>query len=411
MSTLLLILPPTLPGPHTSFGYLVSPDGHQIERQGNAAPALLPTPGRAGETVAVVPVQALSWQRVTLPQNLPLGNTPRLRAVLEGLLEDRLLDDPAQLHFALQPGARAGEAAWVAVCDRAWLQQHLQLLEAAGRPVARVVPEFAPLADSTTYCALGTPDAAWLLATNFGAGQGVALLPLAAAPALLPPTAADEEAPPVLADPAVAALAEQTLGRTVALATAGERALRAARGTWDLAQLDLASRGRARLLRKSGSLAGALLRAPQWRAARWAVGLLAAVHLVGLNAWAWQERQSLAAKQASVRGVLTQTFPQVKVVVDAPVQMERELAALRQSAGSLGPGDLEPMMAATGQALQAALPGVRPQALEYANNELRLRGIDPADDALATLQERLATAGYRAQADDSALVVRVEDGQ
>ena len=215
----------------------------------------------------------------------------------------------------------------------------------------------------------------------------------------------------MLADPAVAALAEQTLGRTVALATAGERALRAARGTWDLAQLDLASRGRARLLRKSGSLAGALLRAPQWRAARWAVGLLAAVHLVGLNAWAWQERQSLAAKQASVRGVLTQTFPQVKVVVDAPVQMERELAALRQSAGSLGPGDLEPMMAATGQALQAALPGVRPQALEYANNELRLRGIDPADDALATLQERLATAGYRAQADDSALVVRVEDGQ
>ena len=79
--------------------------------------------------------------------------------------------------------------------------------------------------------------------------------------------------------------------------------------------------------------------------------------------------------------------------------------------GSLGPGDLEPMMAATGQALQAALPGVRPQALEYANNELRLRGIDPADDALATLQERLATAGYPAQADDSALVVRVEDGQ
>ena len=411
MSTLLLHLPLAAPGPHTEYSYTLTADGHSAVRHGSCAPALLPTPGRAGETVAVVPVQALSWQRVTLPQNLPLANAPRLRAVLEGLLEDRLLDDPAQLHFALQPGARAGEAAWVAVCDRAWLQQHLQLLEAAGRPVARVVPEFAPLADGATYCALGTPDAAWLLATGLGAGQGLALLPLATAPALLPPTAAGEEPPPVLADPAVAALAEQTLGRTVALATAGERALRAARGTWDLAQLDLASRGRARLLRKSGSLAGALLRAPQWRAARWAVGLLAAVHLVGLNAWAWQERQSLAAKQASVRGVLTQTFPQVKVVVDAPVQMERELAALRQSAGSLGPGDLEPMMAATGQALQAALPGVRPQALEYANNELRLRGIDPEGDALATLQERLATAGYRAQPDDGALVVRVEDGQ
>ena len=52
------------------------------------------------------------------------------------------------------------------------------------------------------------------------------------------------------------------------------------------------------------------------RAARWGAGLLAAAHLVGLNAWAWQERQSLSAKQAAVRSTLTQTFPKVQVVVD-----------------------------------------------------------------------------------------------
>ena len=60
----------------------------------------------------------------------------RLRSILEGLLEDRLLDDPAQLHFALQPGARAGSPVWVAVCDRSWLRDHLQ--GAGGSQAARI---------------------------------------------------------------------------------------------------------------------------------------------------------------------------------------------------------------------------------------------------------------------------------
>ena len=404
MSTLILHLPPTAPGPQTETSYTLTADGHTATRHGSAAPALLPASGRAGEVVAVAPVRALSWQRVTLPQGVPLSNAPRLRAVLEGLLEDRLLDEPAQLHFALQPGARAGESAWVAVCDRAWLRQCLQTLEAAGRPVARIVPEFAPAPGpmqegGPEYYALGTPEEAQFLAT----GDELVLVPLAAAPVLLARAGGSGD---IQADPAVAALAERMFaGHRVALSTASERALRAARGAWDLAQFDLASSGRARALRKAGSGASAFLRAPQWRAARWGAGLLVATHLVGLNAWAWQERQSLAAKQAGVQGTLTQTFPQVKVVVDAPVQMEREVARLRQAAGGLSARDLEPLMAAVGQALPA---GAQPTGIEYANGELRLRGLDLAADAQATLRERLGATGYNAQAEGDALLVRTE---
>ena len=32
----------------------------------------------------------------------------------------------------------------MAACDRAWLRHALQVLETAGRPVTRIVPEFAP---------------------------------------------------------------------------------------------------------------------------------------------------------------------------------------------------------------------------------------------------------------------------
>jgi general secretion pathway protein N len=54
-----------------------------------------------------------------------------------------------------------------------------------------------------------------------------------------------------------------------------------------------------------------------------------------------------------VRDTLRATFPQVRVIVDAPVQMEREVAALRQQTGTPSTRDLDALLAA----LAAALPG------------------------------------------------------
>ncbi len=411
MSTLLLHLPLLRAGTETEYRYTLSADGHSASGQGSARAALLPAAGRgAGELVAVVPARALSWQRVQLPQGVG-SQSPRLRAVLDGLLEERLLDDTAQLHFALQPGARAGSAVWVAICDRAWLRESLQALELAGRPVARVVPEFAPGPTASGQPELfvqGTPDDAQLVITGYGADQGVAVLPLSGAALALGHTNAhtDPDAPaaaPVHAEPAVAALAEQVLARPVQLQTASERALQAAASGWDLAQFDLASSGRTRALRKAGTLAGALLGAPQWRAARWGAALLLLAHLAGLNAWAWQERRALAAKQAGVRNALTQTFPQVQVVVDAPVQMERELALLRQSAGGMSASDLEPLMAAAAQALPAPWQA---SAIDYAAGELRLRGPALSDGEATQARQTLAASGYQLRSDGDALVLR-----
>ena len=416
MSSLILTLPLTPPGITTTYSYALTSDGHTAAAHAHAAAGLLPEPSRpGGEVVAVVPLAALSWQRVQLPPGIPLGahqQTPRLRSILEGLLEDRLLDDPAQLHFALQPGAEAGSPVWVAVCDRSWLRDNLQALEAAGRAVSRVVPEFAPgptASGTTEICALGSPSEPKMILCGQGPDQSVTMLPLSAAvlalAGLTPTTDDDAPAPVVRADPAVAEVAERTLGRQVTLHTATQRALDAARGDWDLAQFELASTSRIRAMRKAGTAASALLYAPQWRAARWAAALLVGVHLVGLNLWAWQEKQALAAKQVAVRNALTTTFPQVKVVVDAPVQMERELGLLRQKAGSVSPRDLEPLMAAVG----ASLPDDRvPTSLEFAPGELRLRGVTLAPDEESVFNTRLQAAAYRARIEDGTLLVRAE---
>lgn len=428
MSTLILFLPPARPGTATEYSYTLTADGQKALRHAAAAAALLPEPSRpGGEVVAVVPARALSWQRVQLPPGLPLGpgqQTPRLRSVLDGLLEDRVLDDASQLHFALQPGASAGEPLWVAVCERAWLRDHLQALEAAGRRVTRVVPEFAPgptASGRPELCALGTPEDACIVLTGHGAELGVAVLPLSSTALALARAGAsgagddlaaagaddgsDIGTPVVRAEPAVAAQAERVLGQRVALYTASQRALDAARSDWDLAQFDLASTGRTRALRKAAGAANALLYAREWRAARWGAALLVLAHLAGLNAWAWQERRALAAKQAAVRGTLTETFPKVQVVVDAPVQMERELAQLRQAAGGVSARDLEPLLAAAG----AALPGGRqPTAIEYTPGELRLRGVALAPDEETAFSARVEAAGYRARQEDGGLLLRAE---
>jgi general secretion pathway protein L len=366
----------------------------------SATAALLPLPSGAGaEVVAVVPVEALSWHQVDLPKGVTAA-APRLRAVLEGLIEDRLLDEPDTLHFALQPRAKSGMPVWVAVCDRAWLRAHVQALEAAHRPVSRIVPELSPGEPASVHV-LGDPDRARLVLAE---ARGIAVWPLTASalPALahLPPDL------PVLAEPAVAALAEEALQRKVALLQTTQRHLQAAQSPWDLAQFDLASSGRSRAFKKMGVRWGEWLNAPQWRPARWGVLALLLAQLVGLNAWAWKEQRALNAKRDAIRSALTSTFPKLKVIVDAPLQMAREVAALRQATGAASERDLEAILSA----ISASAPAnVMPTAIEYVAGELRLSTATPMAPAeQAPLAAGLQARGLALRSEGNTLIVRLE---
>ena len=385
MSALVVLLPPQPVTASTEFEYALSRDGSTLDSHGAAQAALLPAAARAGaEVVALVPATMLSWHRVELPKGTS-ARSPRLRAVLEGLLEDQLLDEPENLHFALQPQLRSSGPLWVATCDRGWLRSAVQVLEAAGRPASRIVPEFAPEGAAALY-AIGDPQQALLVLAG---SEGVTALPLSQpALALLPALPQDT---PCVAEPAVAALAEQLLQHPPVLQHAAERWVQSARSAWDLAQFDFSSSGRARTLKKLGTAWADLLAAPQWRPARWGALLLVAVNLVGLNALAWHERSALNDKREAVRRTLTQTFPQVKVVVDAPVQMEKEVAALRQATGAASGRDLETFLGA----LSTAVPPQRPvSALEFGNGELRVKGLALRPEEAGATASALKSQGY-----------------
>jgi len=396
MSALIVLLTPDPGSASAEYEYVVTTDGVAADSHGSAQAALLPLPRRGGtEVVAVVPAGRISWHRIVLPKGSTAAS-PRLRSVLEGLLEDQLLDEPEALHFALPPQVRTGEPVWVATCDRGWLRDALQALEAAQRPVARIVPEFAPQGDPVLF-AIGEPQHPLLVLAG---SEGVIMLPLTSQALSLLPSL--PESTRWVAEPAVAALAEQVLQHRPELQQAPQRWLQAAQSDWDLAQFEFSRTGRARAMKKIGTAWADLLAAPQWRAARWGAVLLVVLNLVGLNAWAWRERAALDDKRMAMRQILTGTFPHVKVAVDPPVQMAKEVAALRQTTGAVSSRDLEAMLGALSS---APLPQRPAAAIEYASGELRVRGIASSQDEAEPIISALAGQGYAAALQGEMLVV------
>ena len=397
MSTLIVVLPPETPGAATPLEYVLTHDGRSGAVHDRAVASLLPA---ARETVALVPAQRLSWHRVELPKgSLGRGGSPRLRAMLDGLLEERLLDEPGDLHFAIQPDAKVQAPLWVAGCDRAWLRASLALLESARRPAARVVPELVP--GPVQMHLVGEPAAPRLLLRSEG---GVCALPATgAAPAWALAQGDAPDGVPLFAEPALAQRAEELFAREVVLQGAADRWLQANAGAWDLAQFDLTSSDHGRLWKRTTRQLTALARAPEWRAARWGLALLALAHVAGVNAWAWKESSALQAKRAALQSALTTSFPQVKVVVDAPLQMGREVALLRQATGAYTPRELEAMLGALGAALP---PGQTPQAVEFTPGETRLRGLSLRPPEADALNAKLQGYGLRASADGDRWVLR-----
>ena len=402
MNTLIVYLPPGSAGDMLLYDYALTMGGHTLSDHACVAPALLPATARGGEVVAVVPVTLLSWHRVKLPKGIGAGST-RLRPVLEGLLEDRLLDEATHLHLALEPAAGAdGEPAWVAACDKSWLRGHLQALEMADRRVSRVVPEFAPeIGDLRLHVTsdAGLPQ----LIMSGGQATGVMRLPLTHASLALIPSTLDDEEIPIFCEPEVAELTERLLQRKVDLITRPQRWLVSARSPWDLAQFELASSSRLRTLKRLTKFVRDLLQAPAGQPARWGIAMLLVIHLAGLNIWSWQIQNTLKAQRKTLATTLTQTFPQVRLVVDAPLQMERELAVLRQASGTATGRDLEPLLAALGSVTRADLSL---GAIEFMAGEARLKGFQLGAPDASRLSDQLQRLGYAARQDGDTFFIQ-----
>jgi general secretion pathway protein L len=408
MNTLVVFLPPrprlrasALPGPmadelSTEYSYVLSPDGIGVSTQGRAMPARMP---KATSVVAVVGEGDLSWHRITLPK----APASRLRAALGGILEEALLEDADSIHLAVAPQASTGALTWVAAVDRTWLATELAVLEKANVFVDRVVPlawpdepasgHFAESADGdsdTENIRLSWAHADGVVQIGLNGSLARSLLPTPLPQGIR-----------WSATPAVSLTAEQWLGQPVQVITPAHRALQAARSLWNLRQFSLARKNRGmRALRD----AWRQFLSPTWRPVRFGLIGIVLLQIVGLNVLAWQQRSAVQAKQQSIVRLLQTTYPQVRAVLDAPVQMQRETDSLRAAAGRPGETDLEPML----QVAAAAWPADRPPVddVRYEQpGKLTLAAAGWAPEQIDQFRNQLSPAGWQVEAQEGRLVL------
>ena len=381
--------------PVEELAYALSPDGFAVQREGRSQVALLP---KAGTVVVVLAETDVSWHRVTSPK----ASAARMRAALAGVLEEALLEEIDAVHFALPAQAVAGEQAWVAVTARKWLAGELASMDRAGLHVDRVVPSVWPDEPASGHFHEAVPieGSASPPALTWSTPDGVSTLPLQGsfARALLP-----HPLPPgthFTATASVAAPAERWLGHPVEVATRADRLLAAARSSWNLRQFDLAPKNRGTAKLREG---WRRFMSPPWRPARMGMLGLVVVQLIGLNAWAWNQRSQIRSKRATMVSVLREAHPQVQAVIDAPTQMRRETELLRTSAGRAGDSDLEVLM----QAAASAWPEQRPvQNLRFENGALTLAAAGWNEPEITQFRETLRPSGWQVEAADGRLTLK-----
>ncbi|HUI99359.1 MAG TPA: type II secretion system protein GspL [Usitatibacter sp.] len=349
------------PEPDARWPWMLLDADNAVLREGACAPDEVP---RASESELVLPASRVLFARLRLPR---VGGAT-LRELLPFAVEDRLLADPSHIHAVAGATDRRGETL-VAVIDREWLRAVLDTLAQAGIRPAKAWCESALLGGAGGGWDLVLAPARGLLVDE--AGAGVAFdrgaggeLPLALRIALDESSARGDRPAAIRAhaegDAALPDLARWSSeagtpfergGRWEELARAAPR-----RDAIDLLPREWAP-GRSRL--------------PPVRVPRAAWALLGAILAlqVGLEAArTWSLSRERAALAARAEAVFRGAFPEAKAVVDARLQMERNLAELRRSRG-LASGD--DFLARLTDAARASHGPVR--AIEYANGRLVLR--------------------------------------
>jgi general secretion pathway protein L len=386
--------------PAPEYAYVLSADGLNVVRQGRATPVLLP---KAEAVIAWIGATEISWHRV----NLPRAPAAKLRAALVGVLEEQLLDDEAAVHLAVAPEASGGSATWVAAIHKRWLAGHLERLEKAGVFVERVVPALwpgeAPLGHffTASEAADGSSAQTWVA---FSDNSGVRCIRLAGTLVRDQLRVWARPGARWSASPAVAAQAERWIGAPVAVQPDAEHALQAVRSLWNLRQFDLSARARgSRWARDSWKR----FLSPAWRPVRIGLAALFALHVVGINLWAWQQRGEIEQRKQAMVSLLKASHPQIGTIVDAPIQMRRATETLRAAAGRVGDTDLESVLAVAAQAWPDGQPPA--QTLRFESGKLTLTTGAWPGDQVERFRSRLRTAGWAADLADGRLVLSRRD--
>lgn len=335
----------------------------------------------------------------------PRLSEAKLRLALPNLLEDRLLADPADCHFAFTPPTRGSGTTTVAgspklpvaVIDRGWLTRALDVLAESG---------YRPQAAYDEIYTVPAPGAG-VLSVRVDRGRGIARAGRHDGFAF---DFEGPDAPPalLLAVRQLGIKRIQAYGRDAARFASLAGALGA---PIEVAQADVdvgSTEGAVNLLQgpfAAGGLLGGMalpklslrgLRAPlAWAAAT------VVVAIAGMNAYWLKLANESRALRAQMEAAFRSAFPEATAVVDPVLQARREMNALRARAGVASAEDFSVLNVQATQ-LFALAPIGAVGGVEYRDGALRVK-FKPGRALDANLQNIL-----RGQAIQQGLELRFE---
>ncbi|MHB1590408.1 MAG: type II secretion system protein GspL [Sulfuricella sp.] len=337
----------------------------------------------ADELELIAPAGVVSFSRV----KLPAGKGEKLRRLLPYAVEDRVAGEPDALHVAMGP-TLDGETA-VAVVDRTWVTRVLRLFASAGLKPRRMLPE-------TLLVGIfpGSWSVVWAEPEGFvRAGECAGQMLDGGAPPLALRLMLDEarqagRAPERLTVHGDVEGLEQwseTLGLPVVSASGWDwRTADASAVPIDLMQGEFSSRS---------SLPEFL---PRLRPALILLGLIALLQFGGSVADWWRmksEKQQIVKKMEQD---FRRIFPEEKVLIDVPLQMQRKLDGLRRNAGILSENDFIPALARLAPLLDASGQN-KVERIDFERGALKVEMLASAGGYADELRRRLQGAGLKAE--------------
>jgi general secretion pathway protein L len=339
-----------------------------------------------------------------LQAELPPISGARLLQALPNVVEEHLLQDPAECLLVLGPEVAAGQARLIAAADREWVEVVLAAFEAKGHRIMGLWPAAEALP--------GTPRHASLGCINDGIVLRVGEFDALGWPA---PATLDDRVEALRGLMRLAGLAPHPSGSEPPTLTAWidqpdwsaplEQAARAEGLPVEImplpasfdSRLDLLEARPARARRMLSKFDPSTLRVP---------GVLALscvlAALIGLNLHWWQLRAERDAARAALEAGFRAAVPSAQVVVDPLLQMPRHGATLSAAAGQTSAQDAMPLLGRLAEALGSqsvdSLAG-----LEYVDGRMKLRFRADRVESRASreqLQAACARAGLQLRFDN-----------
>ncbi len=356
---------------------------------GHATLANLP---RTEACELVLPAEAVLLTRVSLPR----GSKQKMRQLLAYAIEDRLVAEPDAVHVATGPMLADGQTT-LAVVDKAWLARVLARFNEAGlRPRSAWPETLLPLLPADGWVMVWDGRGGFLRSGEH-AGMSLDGGSSTQPPAALVLSVAEARAAATLPHHLLLRLREATpppdvkawsdvLGVMVEMGLGWTPLQRpdVVRGGIDLLQGAFVPTGAARDWWPS-------LRLPLILA-----GLIALLQIGATTTEWWRLSREKHQLQVAMEKSFREAFPDARVVIDAPLQMQRKLAELRGASGQMSPSDYLPLLSRTAAALDADSRG-RLRAIHYEASQLSL-DMPVVDQAAADqLMTRLTAAGLAGQ--------------